>query len=597
MSATVIEPGQDVRQLHSGWRRSYSEGVTYFLLLPPDVRPLSYEREGQMKEKQKKAIGYIRFSTDDQAEGSSIERQTANIESYCARHSLELVEVLIDEGFSAYSGEHLTKGKLGRFLAEADKGKYRGYALVLEHMDRLSREGPVKNWRLSDRILSDGIVIHVTQQDRAVESLDDLQTAIMQTVDSFTAREYSKKLSERVGSAWRSKKRNTPDGIAISKWMPAWLTGKAGEPIQVNEKRAKIVREIFRLAASGHGKRMIARILNERGIPPFRGETWGHSYIGKLLHSRAPLGEWQPCDKDGKPDGEPHPNHFPQIVDAALYQKARAAIVSRRTITDNGAVTGKYAGRTGSMRNLFSGLVWDASAGFDAAVPMHYTDPGKGAKPRLSTEKTGPDRPHWIDYGRFENAFLAFLDDLNWREILGERESADLKVCDEEHARITLEIEGMERQAQNILDSMAAAPSKLAGERLQKLEAQIEQKKTEREAAEQRLADLQQKSRDLLDSSVAFVKLSEATDLETRSRLREGIRRKVSGIYFLTFNHRSPKGHVFTGALVRFKNGSERFIMLQPNKTIVAWLHEKGGPPKAWLKGQPQRKSAKPKAA
>ena len=138
----------------------------------------------------------------------------------------------------------------------------------------------------------------------------------MQTVESFAAREYSRKISERVGSAWRAKKRNTPDGTAVTSLMPAWLEGRAGEPIRVNEERAAIVREIFQLAASGLGKRMIARVLNERGIPPFRGKSWGHSYIGKLLHSRAPLGEWQPRKNDGNPDGDPRLNHFPQIVDA-----------------------------------------------------------------------------------------------------------------------------------------------------------------------------------------------------------------------------------------------------------------------------------------
>jgi DNA invertase Pin-like site-specific DNA recombinase len=550
----------------------------------------------------KTAYSYIRFSTAEQEEGDSLRRQLELSRDYAAQNGFTLNESLKpDRGVSAFQGRNRTEGNLAAFLARVKDGSVKkGSALFVESLDRLSREEVEEALYGFLDIIRSGVEIHTLSRTRTqVYRKGQLKTEqlVISIFEMARANEESEFKSERVGKKWGDKKHNTPDGVVVTKWMPSWLEGKAakrGEPaekIRVNEERAEIVREIFRLAADGHGKRMIARILNERGVPSFTGGTWGHSYIGKLLHSRAPLGEWQPCFKDGTPDGEPHPNHFPQIVDAALYQKARRALESRRTITDNGDVTGKYAGRAGSMRNLFSSLVWDASGGsFEAAVKMSYKTLGKRAKPRLVTEKTGPERAHSVDYGKFENAFLAFLDDLDWREILGETESADLKNCEQEHARITLEIEGMERQAQNILDSMAAAPSKLAAERLVKLEAGIEQKKTARETAEKRQADLQQKSRDLLDSSVAFVKLSKATDLVTRSRLREGIRRKVSGIYFLAFNAKSSDGQTYSGALIRFTNGAERMVMILRDRTIVVWLHEKQpkGPPEAWLKGQPK---------
>jgi DNA invertase Pin-like site-specific DNA recombinase len=54
---------------------------------------------------------------------------------------LTLVETLIDEGQSASKGHHITKGKLGHFLKDADNGKYQGFALIVEEMDRLSRLG------------------------------------------------------------------------------------------------------------------------------------------------------------------------------------------------------------------------------------------------------------------------------------------------------------------------------------------------------------------------------------------------------------------------------------------------------------------------
>src|SRR5258708_3182293 len=152
----------------------------------------------------KKAIGYIRFSTDDQKDGNSIERQADNITAYCNGNSgLNLVDVLIDNGFSASKGEHTTsdKAKFKHFLKDADQGKFAGYALVVEQMDRLSRLGIEQTNDLLKRILKAGIEVHVTQENRVIRDLDDLLTVIMNTVQNFAAQEYSKKLTERIHKA------------------------------------------------------------------------------------------------------------------------------------------------------------------------------------------------------------------------------------------------------------------------------------------------------------------------------------------------------------------------------------------------------------
>src|SRR5262245_34323178 len=190
-----------------------------------------------------KAVVYVRWSTDDQSSGNSLERQTAKVAAYCDRNGLELAETLIDDGCSAFKGEHLSRGNFGRFLAEADKGKYRGYALVVEQMDRLSRQGISETGDLLKRILKAGLEVHISQTNRVIRSLDDITTALLNVLESWTAEEYSRKLRERVGSAWKAKKRNGPNGVSITALLPAWLSGKTGEPIQVNEERAEIVRE------------------------------------------------------------------------------------------------------------------------------------------------------------------------------------------------------------------------------------------------------------------------------------------------------------------------------------------------------------------
>jgi DNA invertase Pin-like site-specific DNA recombinase len=49
-----------------------------------------------------KAVGYIRVSTDKQADhGISLDAQRTKLEAYAALYDLELVEVIVDAGVSA----------------------------------------------------------------------------------------------------------------------------------------------------------------------------------------------------------------------------------------------------------------------------------------------------------------------------------------------------------------------------------------------------------------------------------------------------------------------------------------------------------------
>jgi hypothetical protein len=85
--------------------------------------------------------------------------------------------------------------------------------------------------------------------------------------------------------------------------------------------------------------------------------------------------------------------------------------------------------------------------------------------------------------------------------------------------------------------------------------------KMAKESAEKRLETAKNKHRDLLDESVLYATLSKAKDLETRSRLRQEIRRKVSRIDI----HFGKKAKEFMGAdalaKVYFTNGAERWIV------------------------------------
>ena len=83
----------------------------------------------------RRVIGYIRVSTDKQADsGLSIDAQRAKVEGYAALYGLELVDVLVDAGASAKS---LARPALADALAMLARGE--ADALLVAKLDRLTR--------------------------------------------------------------------------------------------------------------------------------------------------------------------------------------------------------------------------------------------------------------------------------------------------------------------------------------------------------------------------------------------------------------------------------------------------------------------------
>jgi DNA invertase Pin-like site-specific DNA recombinase len=508
----------------------------------------------------KEGIAYVRFSSEEQSEGHSIERQLDNVKAYCARSEIKISETLIDEGLSAFKGTHLSEGKLGLFLEEVDRGQHHGKALIIEHMDRLSRLGIAGTNDLLGRLHKGQVEVHITQENRVVRSADDLLTALQNIISAHFANDYSQKLKERVGAAWNKKKHQHQNGIAITSITPAWLIGEVGHPFGINEERAAIVREIFRLAETGLGKRLIARSLNERGVPTWgRSKIWAHSSVGDILVNRAVLGEYQPFTgkrADRKPDGEPRPGFYPAVIDIALWKRVQDTLAGRKS--------GQFAGRTGKARNLFSGLVYDVTG--EAPEPMHYIDKGTKSTRNLSTVKTNGEKPQTVNYARFERGFLEFLDALDWRRILNAEDRAEIHALESEDATIREGIDQAEGKMQKIIDLLVDTPSQALKDRLAKLESQVQADHARLQDVSYKLETLRRKNMDLLDNSVTFSKLSDCKDVETRMRLRQEIRRKVNRIEFLAFNSPFIKGPDWpedqTAAVVRFVNGARRVIVL-----------------------------------
>jgi len=71
----------------------------------------------------KKAIVHARVSSEDQVDGSGIDRHIKLAKQHAQAYGLQIVETLSDEGQSAHSGAHIGEGHFGKSLAAAGAGK------------------------------------------------------------------------------------------------------------------------------------------------------------------------------------------------------------------------------------------------------------------------------------------------------------------------------------------------------------------------------------------------------------------------------------------------------------------------------------------
>jgi DNA invertase Pin-like site-specific DNA recombinase len=283
------------------------------------------------------AYSYIRFSTPEQSKGDSQRRQLERSREYAAAHSLPLDDTLTfkDLGRSAYRGKHAQDGGLSLFLTAIDEGRVEpGSFLLIENLDRLSRQPPVDALNLLQSIVEKGVTVVtlVDQRRYTKESLrNDASTLLVSIIVMFRAHEESKLKGERVRAAWQRKKQNDArEGKPITAMTPAWLRVVDGR-FEVIEENAAAVRRVFDLATNeGLGQRAITTRLKQEGVPAIgRKGVWSETSVRRILTNPAVIGQYQPKSHDADnplnrtDEGELIENYYPVVVSPAQYYDAQ----------------------------------------------------------------------------------------------------------------------------------------------------------------------------------------------------------------------------------------------------------------------------------
>jgi DNA invertase Pin-like site-specific DNA recombinase len=323
-----------------------------------------------------RAYSLIRFSTPDQRKGDSKRRQCDFAAAWCAEHDAVLDDSLelVAEGQSAFRGHHRTKSArirrpLAEFLEHVKTGRVcKGSILIVENIDRLSREEIDEAYEVLRQILKAGVDVVTQSPERRYtkKSLNDMLSILELKFCMYRAHDESKQKSRRCRAAWEQKKqRAIKAGKPLTHSCPAWieLTGDgagekySGDGYRLIPERAEVVRRLYAMVQDGLGISRIQKQLHEDGTPSF-GYTgrWTPAYIRSILRNPAAYGTYQVGRLDpetGRPTltGEEVPNYYPAAVPESEWRKVQAIMTGRKRRT----------GRPGTNEaNLFTGLLWEA---------------------------------------------------------------------------------------------------------------------------------------------------------------------------------------------------------------------------------------------
>lgn len=223
----------------------------------------------------KKAIGYIRVSTDGQAEsGLSLEAQRKKIEAYAILKDLELVEIIEDAGISA---KNLNRPGMQRLLDLVHRGGVD--AVIIYKLDRMCRN-TIDALETASIMDKRGVALH------SIEESLDTQSAIGKfffTLIAALAEMERKLIGERTRTALKQKRER---GEKTGGHVPyGWevINGK----LKGNAAEQEILYRMRTMQRDGMSYQKIADALNSQGLPSKTGKLWNSGTVYRILQNAA----------------------------------------------------------------------------------------------------------------------------------------------------------------------------------------------------------------------------------------------------------------------------------------------------------------------
>lgn len=311
---------------------------------------------------------YARFSSIEQAKGHSLERQLTGARSLIERNGwlYSPEREMVDEGRSAFHGTNRAEGSaLFDFEQKVREGHFaNGAVLVVESLDRLTRQGHEETYDLLRLFTRNGVTVATFQDGQIYQTGQrlDLASIITVIVKGELSREEIEKRQQRILAVWDKKIQTIQDGDrkAVTSMVPAWLAVDPDTKLMsIDPYRGALLNQIYDWYIEGRGMVWIVKELNRRDEPTWSmknnrvSKGWNSSSLHKMLTFRAVLGEYEPKarlrgQQVGESKGFVIPDYYPQAISTHKFNQAQAVRAGRQR-------TGGKS--TNTQNNLFVGMM------------------------------------------------------------------------------------------------------------------------------------------------------------------------------------------------------------------------------------------------
>lgn len=219
----------------------------------------------------KKAIGYIRVSTDQQAlDGVSLDAQAEKIRAYCQLNDLDLIEIKEDRGVSGKT----IKARNG--VQDALSCMKKGMTLVVYSLSRLARS--TKDCiEIAENLKRMGCdLVSLTEKIDTSSAMGEFFFTLIAALGQMER----KLIAERTATAMQQKKKKQE----VYSPIPFGYKAVEGKLVQV-EKESKVIAEIIEMRNSGSTYQAIADYLNGKGITGKKGGAWKPASVRYVINN------------------------------------------------------------------------------------------------------------------------------------------------------------------------------------------------------------------------------------------------------------------------------------------------------------------------
>lgn len=296
---------------------------------------------------------YIRWSTEDQGEGTTLEVQREACKAFIISQGWRFRNdlIFVDDGISGASMERPALGRLRALVKRREVD-----CVVVFKLDRLSRSVldmlklVMEEW--------DGLCA-VKSAKEPIDTISPTGRMFFYQLMSFAEWERNV-IRDRMFSG---RLRRAQEGKLPGFTLPYGFRKEpaTGAVVQVPEQAA-VVRRIFQLYLGGLGARLVTRKLMEQGYTSPSGAAWTEPMVMKVIRNPAykgtlVFGRTRRVKGKVVPAKEPHvvrEGVFPAIVRAEDWEAAQKL---RRERPAPGQGRGHFNGRTAASENLLTGLL------------------------------------------------------------------------------------------------------------------------------------------------------------------------------------------------------------------------------------------------